>query len=95
MADRIKCITIEPCLDTVRAHRVGGCYRFFAVSDYRSDYRDDFSVFHEFPNMTPETKCIQTIFVAIAEIIIIVIDKEMFFETKHVGNLLEEEIKKG
>ena len=43
-------------------------------------------------NMTPETKCIQTIFVAIAAIIIIVIYKEMFFETKHVGNLLEEEI---
>ena len=39
--------------------------------------------------MTPETKCIQTIFVAIAAIIIVVIDKEMFFETKHVGNLLE------
>lgn len=40
--------------------------------------------------MTPETKCIQTIFVVIAAIIIVVINKEMFFETKHVGNLLEE-----
>ena len=40
--------------------------------------------------MTPETKCIQTIFVVIAPIIIVVINKEMFFETKHVGNLLEE-----
>jgi len=35
---------VDPCLDTVRAHRVGGCYRFFAVSDYW----DGFSVFHEF-----------------------------------------------
>ena len=35
-------------------------------------------------NMTPETKCIP--------IIIVVINKEMFFETKHVGNLLEEKI---
>ena len=43
-------------------------------------------------NMTPETKCIQTIFVVIAAIIIVVINKEMFFETKHVGNLLEEKI---
>lgn len=42
--------------------------------------------------MTPETKCIQTIFVVIAAIIIVVINKEMFFETKHVGNLLEEKI---
>lgn len=41
-------------------------------------------------NMTSETKCIQTIFVVIAAIIIVVINKEMFFETKHVGNLLEE-----
>lgn len=43
-------------------------------------------------NMTPETKCIQTIFVVIAAIIIVVINKEMFFETQHVGSLLEEKI---
>lgn len=56
-------------------------------------------IFHLFINimqekidMTPETKCIQTIFVVIAAIIIVVINKEMFFETKHVGNLLEEKI---
>ena len=42
--------------------------------------------------MTPETKCIQTIFVVIAAIIIVVINKEMFFETQHVGSLLEEKI---
>ena len=33
--------------------------------------------------MTPETKCIQTIFVVIAAIIIVVINKEMFLETQH------------
>lgn len=30
----------------------------------------------------------------LATIIIVVINKEMFFETKHVGNLLEEKIMK-
>lgn len=29
-------------------------------------------------------------FVVIAAIIVVVTNKEMFFETKHVGNLLEE-----
>jgi len=50
------------------------------------------NIMQEKINMTPETKCIQTIFVVIAVIIIVVINKEMFFETKHVGNLLEEKI---
>ena len=50
------------------------------------------NIMQEKINMTPETKCIQTIFVVIAAIIIIVINKEMFFKTKHVGNLLEEKI---
>ena len=48
------------------------------------------NIMQEKINMTPETKCIQTIFVIIAAIIIVVTNKEMFFETKHVGNLLEE-----
>lgn len=50
------------------------------------------NIMQEKINMTPETKCIQTIFVVIAAIIIVVINREMFFETKHVGNLLEEKI---
>ena len=50
------------------------------------------NIMQEKINMTSETKCIQTIFVVIAAIIIVVINKEMFFETKHVGNLLEEKI---
>ena len=50
------------------------------------------NIMQEKINMTPETKCIRTIFVVIAAIIIVVINKEMFFETQHVGNLLEEKI---
>ena len=48
------------------------------------------NIMQEKINMTPETKCIQTIFVVIAALIIVTTNKEMFFETKHVGNLLEE-----
>ena len=50
------------------------------------------NIMQEKINMTPETKCIQSIFVVIAAIIIVVINKEMFFETQHVGSLLEEKI---
>ena len=50
------------------------------------------NIMQEKINMTPETKCIQTSFVVIAAIIIVIINKEIFFETKHVGNLLEEKI---
>lgn len=49
------------------------------------------NIFQEKVNMTPETKCIETIFVFIAAAIIVLTNKEMFFETKHIGNLLEEE----
>lgn len=50
------------------------------------------NIMQEKINMTPVTKCIETIFVAIAAVIIVVTNKEMFFETKHVGNLLEEDV---
>jgi len=49
------------------------------------------NVMQEKINMSPVTKCIETIFVVIAAVIIVVTNKEMFFETKHVGNLLNEE----
>ena len=39
--------------------------------------------------MTPETKCVETIVVTVAAAIIVVLNKEMFFETRHVGRLLE------
>ena len=53
-------------------------------------------VFHLFVNfmqekiaMTPETKCVETIVVTAATIIIVIAKKDMFFETRHVGRLLQ------
>ena len=53
-------------------------------------------VFHLFVNfmqekiaMTPETKCVETIVATIATIIIVLANKEMFFETDHIGKLPE------
>ena len=53
-------------------------------------------VFHLFVNfmqekiaMTPETKCVETIVVVIATAVIVIAKKDMFFETAHVGRLLE------
>lgn len=53
-------------------------------------------IFHLFVNfmqekiaMTPETKCVETIVVIIVTVIIVVAKKDMFFETRHVGRLLE------
>jgi len=53
-------------------------------------------IFHLFVNfmqekiaMTPETKCVQTLVVTVAAAIIVAADKEMFFETRHVGRLLD------
>lgn len=53
-------------------------------------------VFHLFVNfmqekiaMTPETKCVETIVVTAATVVIVLANKEMFFETDHVGKLPE------
>ena len=53
-------------------------------------------IFHLFVNfmqekiaMTPETKCIETIVVTIAAAVIVLKEKDMFFEKRHVGRLLE------
>ena len=54
------------------------------------------TVFHLFVNfmqekiaMTPETKCVETLVVIAATAIIVLAKKDMFFETRHVGRLLE------
>ena len=54
-------------------------------------------IFHLFVNfmqekiaMTPVTKCVETIIVFIAAAIIVRVEKDMFFETRHVGRILEE-----
>ena len=39
--------------------------------------------------MTPETKCVETIVVTLAAAAIVFFHKDMFFETRHVGKLLE------
>ena len=53
-------------------------------------------IYHLFVNfmqekiaMTPETKCVETIVVTIVAIFIVITNKDMFFETRHVGRLLE------
>ena len=53
-------------------------------------------VFHLFVNfmqekiaMTPETKCVETLAVTAATVIIVLANREMFFETEHVGKLPE------
>jgi len=56
-------------------------------------------LFHLFVNffqekiaMTPQTKCVETVVIAIAAVIIVLTNRTLFFETKHVGKLLGEQI---
>lgn len=58
-------------------------------------------VFHLFVNfmqekiaMTPETKCIETVVITTAAAIIVIANRDMFFETRHVGRLLETSAKR-
>lgn len=53
-------------------------------------------IYHLFVNfmqekiaMTPETKCVETVVVTIIAAVIVIMNKDMFFETRHVGKLLE------
>ena len=53
-------------------------------------------VFHLFVNfmqekiaMTPETKCVETLVVTAATVIIVAQNRDLFFEKRHVGRLLE------
>ena len=53
-------------------------------------------IFHFFVNflqekiaMTQETKCVETIVITLVTVIIVLVKKDMFFETRHVGRLLE------
>ena len=39
--------------------------------------------------MTPETKCVETVVVTVVAAIIVIANRDMFFETRHVGKLLE------
>ncbi len=39
--------------------------------------------------MTPQTKCVETITIFFAAAIIVLTNKEMFFEKQHIENLLD------
>lgn len=39
--------------------------------------------------MTPQTKCVETIVVTVVAASLVILNKDMFFETRHVGRLLE------
>ena len=52
-------------------------------------------IFHFFVNflqekiaMTQETKCVETVVITLVTVIIVIVKKDMFFETRHVGRLL-------
>ena len=44
--------------------------------------------------MTPETKCVETIVVFVVAAILVLTNRDMFFETRHVGRLLETRYEK-
>ena len=55
-------------------------------------------IFHLFVNtmqekiaMTAETKCIETLVVTAVAVVIVLTNKDLFFEKDHIGNLLDEE----
>ena len=59
-------------------------------------------IFHLFVNfmqekiaMTPETKCVETLVVIAATVVIVLRNQDMFFETRQVGRLLEDVSKGG
>ena len=39
--------------------------------------------------MTPQTKCVETLVVAVAAVIVVLANRDLFFETRHVGKLPE------
>ena len=59
-------------------------------------------IFHLFVNfmqekiaMTAETKCVETIVIFIVTVIIVLLNKKMFFGTEHVGRLLKTRFGEG
>ena len=39
--------------------------------------------------MTQNTKCVETLVVVVAATIIVLINRDMFFEKRHIGHILE------
>ena len=53
-------------------------------------------IFHLFVNtmqekiaMTPQTKCVETLVITAAAVLVVTANREMFFEKEHIGHLLE------
>ena len=40
--------------------------------------------------MTPQTKCVETVVVTLAAVLVVLANKEIFFEREHIVNLLHE-----
>lgn len=54
-------------------------------------------IFHLFVNtmqekiaMTPQTKCVETVVVTLAAVLVVLTNREMFFEREYIGNLLHD-----
>ncbi|MBQ4363727.1 MAG: CPBP family intramembrane metalloprotease [Oscillospiraceae bacterium] len=47
------------------------------------------NVMQEKINISPETKCIETVVMLVAAAIVVAANKELFFDKSHIGNLLE------
>ena len=54
-------------------------------------------IFHLFVNtmqekltMTPQTKCVETVVVTLTAVLVVLTNREMFFEREHIGNLLRD-----
>lgn len=56
-------------------------------------------IFHLFVNimqekiaLTPVTKCVETFVVTVAAVLVVLANRDLFLETRHVGRLLEEKV---
>lgn len=47
------------------------------------------NIMQEKINISPETKCIETVVMLVAAAIVVAANKELFFDKSHIGNLLE------
>ena len=45
--------------------------------------------------MTPKTKCIETAVIAVAAVVVVLTNRDLFLEQRHVGDLLGELAPKG
>ncbi len=72
---------------------------FFTTIVYLKNNRSMIAciIFHFFVNfiqekiaLTPETKCLETLFISLGAIMIVLTNKDIFFNRDHIGNMLEK-----